>query len=86
MIARKSNMLLNTCNLSQGCDQPADLPYVHDQRYLYGESGENHVISKRVMGNKDIEIETRFSMKRKGRPGGPGAAQRFRRQELRQGP
>jgi hypothetical protein len=67
MIARKSNMLLSECNLSAKdvINRLTYLTYTTKDTYM-AESGENHVISKRVMGNKDIEIETRFFYEKEG--------------------
>ena len=61
MIARKSNVLLNECNLSakDAVDRVIYLTYTTRDAYV-AESGENQVISKRVMGNKDIEIQSRL--------------------------
>ncbi|HSD93800.1 MAG TPA: hypothetical protein VLA94_00080 [Syntrophales bacterium] len=67
MIARKSNMLLNECNLSamDVINRLTYLTYTTKDTYM-AESGENHVISKRVMGNKDIEIQTKFVYEKEG--------------------
>jgi major membrane immunogen (membrane-anchored lipoprotein) len=67
MIARKSNMLLNECNLSavDVINRLTYMTYTTKDTYM-AESGENHVISKRVMGNKDIEIQTKFFYEKEG--------------------
>lgn len=67
MIARKSNMLLNECNLTAKdvINRLTYLTYTTKDTYM-AESGENHVISKRVMGNKDIEIQTKFFYEKEG--------------------
>lgn len=67
MIARKSNVLLNECNLSakDAVDRVIYLTYTTKDAYV-AESGENQVISKRVMGNKDIEIQSRLFYEKEG--------------------
>ena len=67
MIARKSNVLLNECNLSakDAVDRVIYLTYTTRDAYV-AESGENQVISKRVMGNKDIEIQSRLFYEKEG--------------------
>ena len=67
MIAKKSNVLLNECNLTakDAVNRVIYLTYTTKDAYV-AESGENQVISKRVMGNKDIEIESRLFYEKEG--------------------
>ena len=67
IIAKKSNVLLNECNLTakDAVNRVTYLTYTTKDVYV-AESGENQVISKRVMGNKDIEIESRLFYEKEG--------------------
>jgi hypothetical protein len=66
-VARKANLLMYECNLSVAdvINRLSLLTYSTKDSYK-AESGEKHVISKRVMGNKDIEVESKYYYEKDG--------------------
>jgi hypothetical protein len=66
-VAKKANLLMYECNLTvvDVINRLSVLTYSTKDSYM-AESGEKHVISKRVMGNKDIEVQTKYYYEKEG--------------------
>jgi hypothetical protein len=60
-VAKKANLLMYECNLTvpDVIDRLSMLTYSSKDSYT-AESGEKYVISKRVTGNKDVEVQTKY--------------------------
>ena len=66
-VAKKANLQLSECNLKviDVINRLSLLTYSTKDSYM-AESGEEHVISKRVTGNRDIEVLTKYYYEKDG--------------------